>query len=307
VKGTTGAFTYADANPFTFFDPNGEAPKPVGWVYVVAGKVSGRQLYYTGQAVDLAERTFSPEHPYARLIGQKGTRVYVRRVYADLDVPGSGQGSIESARHEALAAAEQATKDLIGTAARNARGKAVALNKIEAATPENELSFRDEHAVREGRWLEAEQTEAGEIKLKNVPKAGARGMAAKGLGTAMGVVNLWDVYRTARELNSCKLGVTNLQLTDDHGTFEMWWHWKWKSPLSLKYSKRYVDGDKKGQEVSLDEEEAESLLQLKERLFGRQNWIGDLEPGELTNMIDERELAPYCEPAPGCLGENCEG
>ena len=263
--GNWNLYWYGFDNPVAFWDPDGREPVFVGRVYVIKGTLNGQAVSYTGSSAQELRARFS-KHEWKSLIRAESTSITTYEVKAKLDIAGSGQGTLRSARNEALRAAEQKILSKV----EQAEGVTV-LNKSRAATPENAAKWAEQHSVKVGRGTAFR----GGVKL--------------GANAALLLLDIFGMYRDEK---MSRYVMAPYLLEDENGVFTL----KVKDRGIFRsdyYYKSYQTGPRKGEKVKIDKEEFNVLRKEAEALWGTTDWKGDWVPGILRRELPVIHVSGY--------------
>jgi RHS repeat-associated protein len=250
-------YAYCANNPVNGVDPEGLEGVYVGRVYVIKGTIKGDAVSYTGSSAQELRARFST-HRWTSLIEAESTSITTYEVKAELDIAGSGRGTLRSARNEALRAAEQKVLSQMG----EVKGVRV-LNDRLAATRENAAKWTKQHSVEMGR----ETVFQGGVELG-----------------ANAALLLLDIFRMYLEEKMSQYVMAPYLLEDEHGVFMLQVQDRgiFRSDY---YYKNYQTGPLKGKAVQIDRDEFNVLRKEAEALWGTTDWKGDWVPGILRREL----------------------
>ena len=253
-------------DPVNRRDPTGL--NAVGWIYLIKGELKGEKVFYVGSAEDVKTRFAG--HDWLDLINDSKTTVQVRRVFGNLDVPGSSRGTAGSAMKEALGSQEQQILEeqfLEG----ELEGRRM-LNKTNAANPKkNMMKFQQRHNTS----IEAEWTTIKQVG-KPVNYDAARPSAA-GDGVNVALLAL-DVGRMYLESKRAQYSSADCLLSDEFGSFVLQEQDRGLFRSTIR-SKLYVGGGLGGVQERLTRAQFDSLKSQARASCGHLNFLQDLVPG----------------------------
>jgi len=246
-------YGYARNSPATLVDRDGQAPTPIGHVYVIEARLGGDPHSYTGSTAQELRARFG-SHEWKELIRAPGTKVTTYEVSGELNVAASGRGTLRSAKNEALRAAEQ-------TVLRQVRGKpgTTVLNKIEAAAAGNAEQWEARHSVK--------------LALGKAWTPAFAGFA------------LLDVFNAYRDEKMSRYVMAPYVFQDDGGSFTVQEGSRWL--VFSEYSKLYVEGPLAGKSVTIDKSEFTWFKKEGKALWGTVDGWGDFVPGLLMPELPE--------------------
>jgi RHS repeat-associated protein len=253
----TNLYCFVRNNPLVYLDPDGAKEVFVGTVYEITGEIGGAPVRYVGSSAQELRARFS-KHDWKSLITAKSTAIHAYDVYADLDVQGSGRGSFNSARNEALRSVEQKVLN---------RGKKMAkfrLNTDEAATQQNAR-----------KWMKQHKPRMGAQRLIKSPGSNAS------LGVFAGL-QIYDAYKMTRDLQNSKYGSGTWVFRDAQGEFTVGWE---GNLFYTDYYKVYISEESAGNKVEISWSEYRNLGAEGEALYGYLDWSGEFIPGLLNREL----------------------
>lgn len=248
----------------------------IGYLYKIEGFLNGQRVVYVGSAASLKVR-LDKRHDWAKLLGQKSTKVSYKKVYADLDIKASNRGTPMSARREALRSVEQFELDKarkkVDKANRNrppGQKRTRLGNKIEASNTPH--AWQTRHKVTASRrW-----------SVLRKPGAVGSPIVLRAVG---GVLLLVEAYRLYYDYKVSRFVTAPYLLEDENGVFTLdYARSSWFS--DMKYFKNYVAGDKKGQKIRVPESEFRELAAEARALWGTTDRAGDFVPGLLMPSLE---------------------